>query len=576
MMSQTERILVCCGSQCADNRAQEIASAIEEELAKRNSHDASSIEVIRVGCVGECDQGPIVRFMPRDVTYYRVSTKHVTAIVDSLYGEPVKKLLFKKKRQHFEKLSDNPYFGLQSRVALRCLGIIDPLSIEDYLANGGYAVLKNAQSKPCANTLSELQESGLRIKCEGASSPGPTWLEAGRQTPRQIVCNVNANDFDDPIGIALAEGSPHVIVEGMAVAMHATGAHEGIFHMGQKNASACDALQRAIEDACASEVFGTDFGRIECRIDHPKPDSDDNAPASATLVLDAETLAAIPAMLGERLAHHGLAGNTSPQETKAFALDGKAKHKGFVECSMGTSLRTMIFKVGGGVMVDRPLKAVQVGKPAGAYLPEPLIDLPIDFDSFAQHGIPMDAGLVNILDDHTCIVKTMYGDFRRLSALSQNVDRSESENLRKAVTLLKRLCAGNGETNDVEQLSRIGLSMRDAATNRFEQRAANSLLSSLEHFRSEYEAHALEKRCPAGSCPKLTQFVISPEACAGCDACTDACPAKAIIGEQREPHVIDCEKCISCGTCRDVCRFHAVLTERRSPALKMTDCSGNE
>jgi NADH-quinone oxidoreductase subunit F len=565
MINGTERILVCCGYQCAKNSALEIASAIEEELARRDGHDVSSVEVVHVGCVGECDQGPIVRFMPRDITYYRVSAKHVAAIVDSLYGEPVKKLLFRKKRQHFEKLSDNPYFGLQNRTALRYMGVVAPMSIDDYIAHGGYAVLKSAQSKSCLATLTKLQESGLRIKCGKASSPAPTWLEAGRQAPRRIVCNVNANGFDDPVGISLAEGSPHALVEGMAVAMHATKAGEGIFRMRQKDILACNVLQRAIEDACASEVFGTAFGKIECITNHSEPDYDDSACESAALALDAETLAAIPPMLSESLEHHNGGDEASPRETKAFALGGKAKHKGFVECPMGTSLRTLIFKIGGGVMVDRPLKAVKVGKPAGTYLPESLIDLPIDFDSFAQHGIPMQAGSVSILDDHTCIVRMVCSDFQRLCAPNQNSGRSESENLSKAIALLKRLCAGNGDTNDVELLNQIALSMRATTTNRCEQRAANSLLSSIEHFRDEFEAHACEKRCPAGSCPKLTQFVISPEACAGCDACTEVCPAEAIIGEQREPHVIDFEKCISCGTCRDVCRFHAVLTERRSP-----------
>lgn len=564
MINGTERILVCCGQRCADNCACEIANAIEEELAKRDSHDTSSVEIVRVGCVGECDQGPIVRFMPRDVTYYRVSAKHVAAIVDSLYGEPVKKLLFRKKRQHFEKLSENPFFGLQHRVALKHVGAIDPSSIDDYIAHGGYAVLKNAQSNPYLNTLAELQKSGLRIKCRASSSLEPTWPETGCQAPQRIVCKVNMNDCDSPVGITLAEGSPHALVEGMAVAMHATKANKGIFFIRQEDASAYGALQRAIEDACVSEVLGMSSSRIECRIAHSEPDCDDDAPANATLALDAETLAAIPVVLSERLEHHNSEDRAESMETKAFALEGKAKHIGFVETPMGTSLRTLIFKIGGGIASDRPLKAVEIGGPAGSYLPESLIDLPIDFDSFAELGIPINAGSVNVLDDRTCIAKAVRDSIQQLCAQNPDASSANRENFHRAIALLEGLCAGAGGMDDVERLQLIGLSMRDAATNRFERRAANSLLSSIEHFRDEFEAHACEKRCPAGSCPKLTQFVISPEACAGCDACTDACPAKAIIGEQREPHVIDCEKCISCGTCRDVCRFHAVLTEQRS------------
>lgn len=567
MIGETERILVCCGKGCAGNGAQEVASAIEEELVKRGYDSASSVKVVRTGCAGECDQGPIVRLMPNDITYYRVSTKHAAAIVDSLSGEPVKKLVFKKKRQYYEKLTDNPFYGLQYRVALQYLGVVNPLSFEDYTAYGGYNRLKTAWTMAPIAVHEKLQNSGLRLKRSNPESPATAWLETSHQAPTQIVCSINSNGFDDPVGIALAEGSPHAIIEGMTLAMHAFQACEGIFIMKSKDETACNTMRRAIEDVLASEILTStakELGQaitltVEEEADYPYKDA---APTNALLSIDAETLAVLPFAIGNALESSSSTSDNF-RETKVFALDGKAKHIGLVEVPTGTSLRTLVFKVGGGIAGDRPLKAIRIGSPAGIYISESAMGMPIDFDSFAQHGIAMDAGSISVLDDRTCIVKTTRNALRKLNAQTASTNLAYGEHLRKAIALLEQLCVGDGEPGDADLLSQIGLSMHAAATTRSERSGADCLLSSIEHFRSEYDAHAREKRCPAGSCPKLTQFVISPEACAGCDACSDACPSEAITGEQRQPHAIDYDKCVSCGTCRDVCRFHAILTERK-------------
>ena len=573
MINGTERILVCCSKTCTANGAQQVADAIEEELIKRGYCDDISVRLVRTGCIGECDQGPIVRLMPRDVTYYRVGAKHAASIVDSLDGEPVKKLLFKKKRVHFEKLSENPFFGLQHRASLRHVGVIDPLSIEDYIAHGGYAGLKKARTISPNDIFSMLQKCGLHIKRADATTSELSWHEAASLDVQQIFCFVNTGGFDDPVGLALAEGLPHGIIEGMAIALRATKATKGVFYLKSENSSARSLLQNAVADARAAGMLDLTADELAIEIDTAIPAEDaheqqtdprnDEMAAETNLLIGAETLASIPFALNEGPDYYQRASINNSKGTKAFSLGGKAKHIGLVEVQMGTSLRTLIFKIGGGVAGDRPLKAVRIGGSTGIYLSEPTIDLSVDFDSFAARGIPMDVGSIDVLDDRTCIVKTMHSGLKRL--LIQNPTRSANfdQCLRKAISILERMGNGSSEASDVNALEEIGPLMKDAASGSGELMSANSLLSSIEHFRHEYEAHALEQRCPAGACPKLTRFFISPEACAGCDACSDACPASAISGNQREPHIIDYETCISCGTCRDVCRFHAVLTERR-------------
>ena len=557
MINGTERILVCCGGKCAGNGAREVADAIAEELGMRGLEGALAVEVVRVGCMGECDQGPIVRLMPRDVAYYRVSAKHAAAIVGSLEGKPVRKLLYKKKRQHFEKLSDNPFFALQQRVVLERIGAIDPLSVEDYVTNGGYSSLTAIRDMSPSAILSALEESGFRIKREEPAFPAPTWLEAGKRAPKRIVCDVGLNGLDDPIGLALAEGSPHVVIEGMAVAMRAFSASDGLFRMRPEDAAGCDAIRRAIADARSAGVFESAPECPGLEIVPFCPDGE-RAQAASTLHIDAEALAALPSLFGGRI------GGEKPKATKAFALGGKAKHEGLVEVALGTTLRALVCKIGGGVSGDRPLKALRIGGPTGVFLPEPLVDLPVASEAFALHGIPMDSGSITVLDDRSCIVKTLCNDIERLCVWVKEANSPNLESLEEAHALLGKLCAGDGMPGDIEALRDAGLAICGASTNLLERRAAESLLCALERFRNEFEAHAVEKRCPAGSCAQLTQFVISADACAGCDACTNACPAKAIVGEQREPHAINHEKCISCGTCRDVCRFHAILAERRS------------
>ena len=598
MINGTEKILVCCGTSCIANGALDVAAALEAELAARGlaGEVEVSCSVVRTGCSGECEQGPIVRFMPRDLMYYRVGVKDVPAIVDSLAGEPVQKLLFKKDGQTFEHMADNPFYALQHKVVLKDVGLIDPLSLDDYIARGGYEGLKRALTMTPDEIITEVEKSGLRGKGGAGFPTGRKWRSAASydEWPKYIVCNGDEGDPGAFMDGSTMEGCPHAVIEGMIIGALAIGAEEGVLYIRDEYALARDHIQHAIDDAYKAGILGESIlgsghkldlsivrgggafvcgestalmASIEGRVGEPRAKYIRSVQRGLfdhpTVLNNVESLASIPIIFREGGEKYAQLGTEKSKGTKVFAMVGKVKHTGLVEVPMGTTLRTLIYDIGGGILNDRPFKAIQTGGPSGGCIPESLLDLPVDFDTLVKYGAMMGSGGMIVMDDRSCMVEVAryYVDF--LCEESCGKCTPCREGLRQMRAILTDICEGRGKDGDIELLERIGHTMQDASLCALGRTAANPVLTTIKFFRNEYEAHIKEHRCPAGVCAKLTRFVIDAEACTGCGMCQRSCPADAISGARREAHTIDPAKCIACGSCREACRFNAVMTEGR-------------
>lgn len=599
MINGTDRILVCCGTSCIANGALDVADAIEKEIEARNLTGDVRVDVVRTGCSGECEQGPVVRFMPRDLMYYRVAARDAKAIVDSLDGAPVKKLLHRRDGQFFEHMDDNPFYALQHKVVLKDVGIIDPLSLDDYIARGGYEGLKRALAMTPDEIISEVEKSGLRGKGGAGFPTGRKWRSAAGydEWPKYIVCNGDEGDPGAFMDGSTMEGCPHAVIEGMIIGALAIGAEEGVLYIRDEYALARDHIQHAIDDAHKAGILGDSImgtphklhlsivrggGAFVCgestalmasiagKVGEPRAKYIRSVQRGLfdkpTVLNNVETLASIPTILRFGGDEYAKLGTEKSKGTKVFAMVGKVKHTGLVEVPMGTTLRTLIYDIGGGIMNDRPFKAIQTGGPSGGCIPESLLDLPVDFDTLTEYGAMMGSGGMIVMDDRSCMVEVAryYVDF--LCEESCGKCTPCREGLRQMRAILTDICEGRGRAGDIELLERICHTMQDVSLCALGRTAPNPVLTTIKFFRDEYEAHIDRKECPAGVCPDLTRFTIDAEACTGCGMCSRVCPANAISGEVKAAHVIDPDKCIACGSCRDACRFDAVETMRRMPA----------
>ncbi len=591
------KILVCCGTGCIANGSLKVARAIRDEIVAQGVAATLDLLVEETGCSGMCEGGPIVRILPADIMYYKVRERGAKDIVASLGGDPLKRLLFKDARgERVTAQSENPFYAAQVKIALRNVGLIDPLSIDEYVARGGYEGLKRALAMTPDEIITEVERSGVRGKGGAGFPTGRKWRTAAGYDnyPKYIVCNGDEGDPGAFMDGSTLEGDPHGVIEGMVIGALAIQAEEGVFYIRDEYALARDHVQRAIEAAERAGILGDDIlgsgkrmklsivrgggafvcgestalmASIEGRVGEPRAKYIRSAERGLfnqpTVLNNVETLATIPYILKEGADAFASVGTETSKGTKVFAMVGKVKHTGLVEVPMGTTLRTLIYDIGGGIIDDRPFKAVQTGGPSGGCIPDSLLDLPVDFDTLKKYGAMMGSGGMIVMDDYNCMVEVARYYVNFLCEESCGKCTPCREGLRQMHAILTDICEGRGEQGDVELLERIGATMQDASLCALGKSAANPVLSTIKYFRNEYEAHIDERRCPAGVCVKLTEFTIDPEACTGCGACLRACPTEAISGAVKETHVIDSEKCIVCGSCREVCRFNAVVTEGR-------------
>ena len=592
-MSKT--VLVCCGTGCLANGSAKVAAEFHRLL--EGSDHAVEWLVKETGCNGFCENGPLVKIDPDDITYYKVQVKDVPEIVEKtvLGGETVDRLLYKNDQgQRVRSQRENPFYAPQHKIALRNIGAISPTSVEDYVAHGGYQALRKALTMTPEEILDEMDRSGLRGRGGAGFPTGRKWRTAAGydKFPKYVACNGDEGDPGAFMDRSILEGDPHSVLEGMAICALAIGAEEGFLYIRDEYALAVKNVRAAIAEAEAygalgDHILGSDkklklsvvrgggafvcgestalMASVEGRVGEPRAKYIRSVQRGLwdqpTVLNNVETLANVPVILlhgGDAFARMGTEGSKG---TKVFALVGKVKRTGLVEVPMGVTLRHLIYDIGGGVQGDRPFKAVQTGGPSGGCIPAELLDLPVDFDTLKSRGAMMGSGGMIVMDDRSCMVEVARYYIKFLSEESCGKCTPCREGLRHMLAILTDICEGRGQLSDLDLLEELCHTLADSSLCALGKSAPNPVLTTLKYFRQEYEAHILEHRCPAGVCTALTSFAIDKDKCVGCGACSRACPAGAISGGMKEPHVIDPVRCIACGSCREACKFSAVETK---------------
>ncbi len=595
-------IRVCCGTGCLANGSKAVADAFDEKIKATGARAEVECEIKRTGCNGFCENGPLVTIVPDNISYYHVKPSDVDEIIEKtiILGEPVERLLYKDdKGQRVLSQQDNPFYAPQMKIALRNIGKISPASVEDYINSGGYEALKKAINMTPDEIISELEASGLRGRGGAGFPTGTKWRTAAGYDvfPKYVACNGDEGDPGAFMDRSILEGDPHSVLEGLAICALAIGAEEGFLYIRDEYSLAVHNIKEAIR--CAEEagmlgdnILGTGrklklsvvrgggafvcgestalMASIEGRVGEPRAKYIRSVQRGLwdhpTVLNNVETLANVPYIIKNGGAEYASVGTDNSKGTKVFALVGKVKRTGLVEVPMGATLRHLIFDIGGGIINDRPFKAVQTGGPSGGCIPESMLDLPVDFDTLKSYGAMMGSGGMIVMDDRSCMVEVARYYVQFLCGESCGKCTPCREGLKQMLAILTDICEGRGKLEDLDTLETLGETMIDSSLCALGKSAPNPVLTTLKYFRDEYEAHILEHRCPAGVCKKLTSFRIDPEKCRGCTMCSRVCPAGAISGTVREPHSIDPAKCIVCGSCREACRFGAVMTEGRDPS----------
>ena len=588
-------VLVCCGTGCLANGSAKVAEAFRALLAG-TGHQVECL-VKETGCQGFCENGPMVRILPDDITYYKVKPADAAEIVAQTVeqGLPVTRLLAKNDAgQPVTRREDNPFFTPQVKVALRNVGIISPASVEDYVNRGGYSALKKALTMTPDEIITQVELSGLRGRGGAGFPTGRKWRTAAGYDnfPKYVVCNGDEGDPGAFMDGSILEGDPHSVLEGMAICALAIGAETGFLYIRDEYALAVAHIREAIANAEAAGILGDHIlgsdkklklsvvrggGAFVCgestalmasvagRVGEPRAKYIRSVQRGLwdqpTVLNNVETFANIPVILDRGGAEFARLGTEGSKGTKVFSMVGKVKRTGLVEVPMGATLRHLIFDIGGGIQGDRPFKAVQTGGPSGGCIPEELLDLPVDFDTLKRHGAMMGSGGMIVMDDRSCMVEVARYYVKFLSEESCGKCTPCREGLRHILAILTDICQGKGQLSDLDLLEELCHTLADSSLCALGKSAPNPVLTTLKYFRQEYEAHILEHRCPAGVCTALTSFAIDPDKCVGCGACSRACPAGAISGGVKEPHVIDPARCIACGSCREACKFGAVETK---------------
>ncbi len=592
---QAKTVFVCCDTGCAANGGDEVAAALKLRLSDGVELKVES-NIKKTGCHGFCEYGPIIRIMPLDLSYYRVKPEDIDEIVEkSVVGnEVIERLLYKTPDGTVVRTTaENPFYIPQKKVALRNVGEIDPLDIDDFLARDGYQALKKAISLSGDEIIAEVEKSGLRGRGGAGFPTGRKWRQCSKYQsfPKYVVCNCDEGDPGAFMDRGILEGDPHCVLEGMAICARAIGAREGFIYVRDEYELTVQHAREAIDAArkhgyLGENILGSDFcfdvevvrgggafvcgestalmASIEGKVGEPRAkyirSVEKGLFGQPTVLNNVETFSNIPVIIQNGSGSFRKIGTEFSPGTKVFTLVGKVKRTGLVEVPMGITLRDLIFGIGGGIIGDRPFKAVQTGGPSGGCIPESLLDVQVDFDTLTKYGSMMGSGGMIVMDDRTCMVEIAryYIDF--LTGESCGKCTPCREGLRRLSTILTDICEGRGKPSDIPLIEETCETIAEAALCGLGKSAPNPVITTLTHFREEYEEHINDKRCRAGICQSLSTFEIDAEKCTGCGACRKNCPAAAITGESKKAHEIKQELCVKCGTCRDVCKFEAVNT----------------
>ncbi len=587
-------ILVCGGTGCQSSDSQKIVENLQAELAERGLEDM--VEVVRTGCFGFCEKGPIVKILPDNTFYTQVKPEDAQEIVEShiMNNEKVQRLLYQdpKTGEHISDSKHMDFYKKQQRVALRNCGYIDPENIKDYIGQEGYQALAKCITRMTPEeVIEEVKKSGLRGRGGAGFPTGLKWQFArGYQAEQKyVVCNADEGDPGAFMDRSILEGDPHSIVEAMAICGYAIGASEGRVYIRAEYPLAIKRLEKAIESArecglLGEHILGTDFcfdiqisfgaGAFVCGEEtalihsmegnRGEPTTKPPFPAESgywgkpTNVNNVETFANVPVIFLKGADWFSSIGTEKSKGTKVFALAGKINNVGLIEVPMGTTLREVIFDIGGGIKNGKKFKAAQTGGPSGGCLTEKDLDTPIDFDSLVAKGSMMGSGGLIVMDEDDCMpsVARFYLEFTEEESCGKCTPcRVGTKRLSE---LLKDITQGKGTMEHIAELKRLSQVIKDTALCGLGQTAPNPVLSTLAAFEDEYIAH-VNGRCPAGKCTALLKFYIDPEKCKGCTLCARNCPVNAIEGTVRNPHSILQDKCIKCGTCMDKCKFGAIV-----------------
>jgi NADH-quinone oxidoreductase subunit F/NADP-reducing hydrogenase subunit HndC len=603
-MAYKHYILCCGGTGCESNKGDEIYRNLLAEAEKQGVTD--QVQIVKTGCFGFCEQGPIVKVLPEESFYVLVKPEDAKEIIAEqiIKGREVPRLLYKETGQHkaAESVEEIGFYQKQIRVVLRNCGVINPENIDEYIARDGYLGLEKVLTQwTPEQIIEEVKASGLR----GRGGAGfPTWLKwdlcrKAQGSPKFVICNADEGDPGAYMDRSTIEGDPHSVIEGMITAGKAIGANQGIVYIRAEYPLAVQRLEIAIKQAreyglLGKNILGSGFDfDVEIRLGAgafvcgeetaliksvegnrgmpvPKPPFPANKGLweKPTIINNVETLANIPVITAKGGAWLAKIGTEKSKGTKVFALTGKIKNSGLVEVPMGTTLREIIFEIGGGIKDGKKFKGVQTGGPSGGILTEKSLDLQIDFDTLTANGSMMGSGGMIVMDEDDCVVDVarFYMDF----CVDESCGKCSPCRIgtTQILNILNKITGGNGEEADLDKLESIGKAMAKASLCALGQTAANPTLSTIKNFRDEYLEHIREGKCRAGKCKNLIHYEILEDKCIGCGMCAKKCPADCITqlddshiqpGKKKAPYHIDKSKCVKCGECFATCKFHAIV-----------------
>jgi len=598
-MAYKHFILCCGGTACESARGREIFETLQNEAAAQKV--SNDVQIVQTGCFGFCERGPIVKVLPEESFYVDVKPEDAKEIIAEhiVKGREVKRLLYKEDDEKKKTaIQDIRFYQKQFRVVLRNCGVIDPENIDEYIARDGYTGLEKAlfQWTP-EQIIDEVKASGLR----GRGGAGfPTWMKwdlarKAAGSPKSVICNADEGDPGAYMDRSTIEGDPHSVIEGMITAGKAIGSNHGIVYIRAEYPLAIDRLKIALKQAqdyglLGRNILGSGFDfDIEIRLGAgafvcgeetaliksvegnrgmpvPKPPFPANKGLwqLPTIINNVETLANIPVITAKGGAWLAQIGTEKSKGTKVFALTGKVKNSGLVEVPMGTTLREIIFEIGGGIKDGKKFKGVQTGGPSGGILTEKSLDVHIDFESLTANGSMMGSGGMIVMDEDDCVVDVarFYMEF----CVDESCGKCSPCRIgtTQLLHILEKIAGGNGDEKDLDELNAISKAMAKASLCALGQTAPNPTTSTIKNFRDEYLAHIHDKKCKSGKCKKLVRFIIDAEKCIGCGACAKKCPANCITtvkdsDKKRPPYIIDQEPCLKCGECFNACKFSAVL-----------------
>jgi NADH:ubiquinone oxidoreductase subunit F (NADH-binding)/(2Fe-2S) ferredoxin/NAD-dependent dihydropyrimidine dehydrogenase PreA subunit len=602
-MAYNHFILCCGGTACESNKGKEIYEDLIREAKAQNV--SSEVQIVQTGCFGFCERGPIVKVLPEESFYVDVKPEDAKEIIAEqiVKGREVKRLLYKENDSAKKEtaIEDIEFYQKQVRVVLRNCGVIDPENIDEYIAREGYSGLEKVlfQWTP-EQTIEEVKTSGLR----GRGGAGfPTWLKwdlarKAQGDTKYVICNADEGDPGAYMDRSTIEGDPHSVIEGMITAGKAIGANQGFVYIRAEYPLAIERLKIALDQAqkyglLGKNILGSGFDfEIEIRLGAgafvcgeetaliksvegnrgmpvPKPPFPANKGLwqRPTIINNVETLANIPVITAKGGAWLAKLGTEKSKGTKVFALTGKVKNSGLVEVPMGTTLREIIFEIGGGIKGGKKFKGVQTGGPSGGILTEKVLDTPIDYESLTANGSMMGSGGMIVMDEDDCVVDVarFYMDF----CVDESCGKCSPCRIgtTQLLNILEKIVKGNGEESDLEKLESISKAMAKASLCALGQTAPNPTISTIKNFREEYLEHIRDKKCRSGKCKSLVRFTIDPAKCIGCGACAKKCPGNCIAVEdaskypdkKRPPYSIDQAACVKCGECFKTCKFGAII-----------------